>query len=660
MAGALSSCPKKGDPCSEGSPGLRKVASTSCTLDCPDTCSLLILEGDDGKLRLAGDPDHPFTAGFTCRKSKGFLRRLSSPNRITKPLLRRGKLWKPVTWETALNLCAEKIQHYRSEPASILHYHGEAAKGVLHQAARLFFALLGSTEVRGSLCDAAGYVACMADFGSRKNHDISDLLNARRIVNWGKDLSRSSVHTAGIVAEARRRGARVLTISPGGDGNEAYTDAFLRIRPGMDRFLAAGAIKVIEERSGVHENILMHTHGWDKFLEIVRKQSIEKLASLCDIPVQAFEEISDFYSDAGPTATLIAAGLQRYLYGGENVRYINALALISGNIGCPGGGTYFHLHSKRNLNLNWTRPPERKPRRKLLMPTIGRDILNAADPPVRMIWVNASNFVNQAPESGLTAKAFEAIEFKVVVDAFMTDTAERADLLLPCALMLEQEDIVGSYLHSFVHFVERVQSPPGESRSDYWILSELGKRLDPPVNLPSPEECFRASLQSSSLSISLEELRARRYVRSNEPPVAYEGLRFDHPDGKYHFPTLLHEEAPAPEGFPYRLLTLIRREAVHSQILPEDHVSPPGVWVASDHPGLRDVDLDREVFLASPLGRIQVKVNILDGLHPEVVIYRRGDWMKLGCGANRLIPAGLTDMGGCAPFYSAYVRLANE
>lgn len=64
-----------------------------------------------------------------------------------------------------------------------------------------------------------------------------------------------------------------------------------------------------------------------------------------------------------------------------------------------------------------------------------------------------SNLVNQAPESLLTARALESIEFKVVVDAFMTDTAQRADLVLPCSLMLEQEDIVGSYLHDYMHYV---------------------------------------------------------------------------------------------------------------------------------------------------------------------------------------------------------------
>jgi len=158
-----------------------------------------------------------------------------------------------------------------------------------------------------------------------------------------------------------------------------------------------------------------------------------------------------------------------------------------------------------------------------------------------MIWVNGSNLINQAPNIHETIRAFETIEFKVVVDAFMTDTAERADVFLPCALMFEQEDIGVSYLHDFVHQVRAVFPPPGEARTDHWILSELGKRLDPPIRLPEAEVCLRASLNSPFLSTSLEELRENHFVQAKHSPVAYPEMQFDHPDGKYRLPTELHE-----------------------------------------------------------------------------------------------------------------------
>src|SRR5512139_1207836 len=102
---------------------------TACTLDCPDGCSLVISTDAQGRVSIHGNPAHPFTAGFTCSKIRDFTRRLRSPSRITRPMLRTGKGWQPVSWDEALDLCAEKIQEYRAEPASILHLHGEAIKG---------------------------------------------------------------------------------------------------------------------------------------------------------------------------------------------------------------------------------------------------------------------------------------------------------------------------------------------------------------------------------------------------------------------------------------------------------------------------------------------------------------------------------------------------
>ena len=202
--------------------------------------------------------------------------------------------------------------------------------------------------------------------------------------------------------------------------------------------------------------------------------------------------------------------------------------------------------------------------------------------------------------------------------------------------------------------------PPPEVRTDLWIVTELGKRLDPPVLMPTAEDCLRIALTSPHLETTLEELKLKGFVRSKRPRIAYEGLEFAHADGKYRFPGQLHDEPPAPAGYPLRLLTLVRRTAIHSQILPEDQRPSPPVWVAPDCPVLASLDLSKPAALVSPLGRLPVTVRRMPGLHPGTVVYRRGDWMNRGGGANQLIAAGLTDLGGGAPFYDQYVRLENS
>lgn len=629
-------------------------------MDCPDACSLVISSDEYGIIGLRGNPDHPVTGGFTCAKIKKHIKRLQSSDRILRPMRRDGNYWKPIGWDEALELCADKIQQLREEPKAILHIHGSGAKGVLKEAVTLFFNQLGTSRIWGSLCDAAGFMAYIRDFGSRKNNDIKDLLNATSIINWGKDLSRSSIHTSAIIRQARKNGTQVVTISPGGDGNHSFSDAHIRIRPGTDRFLAAAVMRLFAEGNLISPKILNCTKNPDKFISLILSYPLEDLLSACDVSAEEVERLYQIYASDKPAATLVGGGLQRYRYGGENVRFINAVALISGNIGVSGGGSYFQMHSYRNLNLNWIEHNKRAPRRSFPISTIGKDILAAKDPPVKMIWVNCMNVVNQAPNSQQIIRAFERVDFKVVVDAFWNDTARQADLVLPAKLMLEQEDIIGSFLHEYVQYVAPVMQAPEEAREDYWILSEIGKRLQPPVMLPEKESCFRAALDSSYLDISPEKLRQIKCVRPDRPVVAYANLQFDHHDKKYRFPLVLHEEPPPPADYPLRLLTLVRRKFQHSQISPEQQNQPPDVWIAPECPVLKNLELQKDVYLVSPLGRLKVSVHTLPGLYPQVVLYRRGDWINQGGGANQLIDASLTDIGSGAAFYSQYVRIENE
>jgi len=631
---------------------------TACSMDCPDACSLVVEEdGPTGSLR--GNPEHPFTAGLVCPKIKQHIRRLQHPDRIVHPMRRVGGTWQTISWDAALDLCREKIQELRAEPAAILHIPGSGAKGVLKEATQLFFSQLGTSRVRGSLCDSTGIMGFIYGFGSRYNHDIHDLMEAERIVNWGKDLSRSSIHTASILRKARRQGTKVLTISPGGDGNDSFSDLHIRIRPGTDRFLVAAVIRRFMDSDRIDSAILQSTRKWHRFRDLIQARSLSSLAKACDVALSDVETLFSWYAEPTPTATITGAGLQRYGHGGETIRFINSLALVSGNIGRSGGGSYFHLHSYRNLNLDWIKGPGKKPRRSFRLPIVGREISAAEDPPVRMIWVGGTNIVNQAADSKAIVQAFENTEFVVVVDAFMNDTAARADLLLPAALMLEQEDIIGSYLHDYVQYLQPVLKAPGEARDDYSILYELSKRLDPPVSMPEKDRCFEMALDSPVLDTSLEMLRDGKWIRAVRPRVSYEGMRFDHFDGRYRFPGHLYDEPQAPEGFPLRLLTLVRRRSMHSQMLPEDQTDPPTVWAAPDAPVWKTVDPNQDVFLVSPKGRLKVRLESLSGLHPEAVVYRRGDWMKLRGGANQLIEARLTDIGAGAAFYDQYVRLEN-
>ncbi|UCF92159.1 MAG: molybdopterin-dependent oxidoreductase [Desulfobacterales bacterium] len=631
---------------------------TACTLDCPDACSVVVDAATPSRVRVSGNPDHPFTDGFTCAKIKRYPQRLAHPERITAPLRRDGSGWRQMEWDEALDLCALQIQSLRSRPEAMLPICGSGDMGVLKYAGHFLFASLGAAQAIGSLCCSAGEAACQADFGAADHNDIRDLHRARRIVLWGRDVHRCSIHTARLVRQAKRAGARILAITAGGDANAGLADEVISVRPGSDRFLAAAVLRLLMERDLVPPETSAQASGWQDFRKLVLGQAPLELARNCGLATPAIETVLSFYTAAEPAATLVGWGLQRHRFGGQNVRFINALAFAAGHIGVAGGGSHYFLPPGRHLNLGWALPPSPPERKPFYKPTIGAE-LRAADPPVELIWIHGTNLVNQTPDLDACARTLRQAKMTVVVDAFMTDTARCADLILPCALVLEKEDIVASYLHDYINYCRPALEPPGQARTDHWIFRELGRRLDPAVDIPSAPDCLSASLDSRFLQVDLPALRRNNWTLADRPPVAFAGGVFAHPDRRYHPPDRLDPEPLPPPGYPLRLLTLIHRGAMHSQLLPEAHGPEPIIRIDPSNPCLAGLDRDRPVWLASPLGRLRVTLSLAEGLGPEIAIGRRGGWACAGHGYNRIITAGRTDMGDGAPFYQQYVRLEN-
>ena len=694
---------------------------SACTLDCQDTCSTIArtdLKNGKETITIKGNPDHPFTRGVICRKGRNAHQRLKSPERITTPLLKQNGVFHPVSWDAALDLTAKKIEPLRSNPAAMLHVRSYGFRGPLSNGSKYLFNALGASTTRGALCDDAGCTAYMEDFGALEMNDPMELLHADHIINWGKDLSRSSIHLMDLIKQARRRGCCITTVSPGGDGNDKISDRMIRVRPGRDRFLAAAIIKVILERNLEDANAVSQAQNFHSFREMVTAPSLKTLLKACDCSTEDLEYLVDVLTkrkkiDPSPPAVpsmpqgneraavaiLMGWGIQRYRFGGETVRYLNALSFLSGHVGQSGGGTYFNISSGRNLNSNWVSAAG-SPARALLLPRIGQEILHA-DPPIEFLLTDGSNFVNQAPDAATTMEAMKKIPFKVVIDAFMTDTASRADLILPCALDYEREEIVGSCLHNYVNYGAQVFPPSGSARCDFDIMTDLASRLKIPF--PTKEAILEKSLNSPPLSHLgkssqlMKRMREKGFVKASHPAVAWKDLQFAHPDGKYRLPTRLTLEPDCPISgtsqqshggspdrygtsqhahgnatadtsgidsespeYPMHLLSLVNRDFMHSQIPETKQDERLNVWINPDSPHLKSLDITSPLYLATPLGRLPVKLNMMESLHPLALMVRRGGWLKYDRCVNALIAPEITDIGETAAYYSQCARLEND
>lgn len=627
---------------------------TACTMDCGDCCSLV---ADPEKKTIRGNPDHPFTKGFCCSKGSRFFDRINADDRITTPLIKKNGSFCEASWEEALSLVAEKIDALRATPEKILHVRGFGYRGILAKASQLFFKKMGSSTIYGAVCDGTGIEACLRDFGALAHNDPEDILNADRVVNWGRDMTRCSVHQLQLIRKARKNGTKVLTISPGGDGTPDFSDLNITIRPGTDRFLAAAVLKLYLEAGNLNPKVLDRCANWPALRDIIDEYELSALASVCEVSTTDVETLYDWYADTGTVATIVSWGLQRYTYGGENVRFINALAMVSGNIGRSGGGAYYNISSGRNLG-SWEHLilEESPDRRQFLVQDLGAE-LRRADPEIEFVWVDGHNVVNQVPDCLAVAEGFRK-PFVVCVDGFMHDTAMPADVILPPAFMMEHEDVLGSMLHNYVQYSGKVMEPRGQCRTDFDILTDLGSRLADPIILPDTEACLLEGLKKGGFS--LEELRTNGFIKAKHPRIAFENMRFGHPDGLHRFPETLTPEPPRDPDYPLQLLTLLRRKTLHSQIPEKDQCGVPRIWVSKKNPAWAPLNPAQDVYLVTPQGAMQVQLEVDDSLHPRAVVMRRGGWMKRGHNANVIIKPMLTDMGDGTAYYSQCCRLENR
>jgi len=634
------------------------VIRTACTRDCPDACGILATVEDGRVVRLQGDPDHPVTRGFLCYRTSRYLSRQYAPDRLTTPLLRRGASFIPLSWDDALDLAAEKLLRIKSEsgPAAILPYRSGGSLGILKQVTDVFFQAFGPTSERiGDICSGAGEAAQTADFGFWDAHDLFDLERSRSIVIWGRNLYVSSVHLLPVVRRAREAGARIALVDPVRHRTAELADLVLQPRPGGDLALALGVARHLFETGGVHPDAASWCDHLDAFRAQCFARSLEAWAELADVAADEVRALADLYA-GGPSAILVGWGLQRRARGAATVRALDALAAITGNLGIPGGGVSFSM--KRRRAFDWTWAPPTTPPRTFLEPLLGEQVLAAGDPAVRMMWISCANPVAMLPDSRTVARALQTREMTVVVDAFLTDTAGAAHLVLPTTTMLEDDDLVGAYGHHWLNEVRPVVPPPEGVRTDLQIIQGLARRVGLAHLFDGEPDTFKRRVLAgvAERGASLDELRRGPVRNPVAERVLFEGRRFPTATGRVQLAHDLDATPILATGERPLLLTAISTEKAQSSQWA--HVPPDGPPTATVHPEAAPGCSEGQVVrLESEVGAIEVRLRFDARQRRDVVLLAKGGWLSKGQCANAVTVARATDDGGGACYYDTPVRI---
>ena len=641
------------------------VRRTTCSRDCPDACGILATVEDGVVKRLRGDPGHPVTRGFLCFRTSRYPDLQQGPDRVRRPLLRRNGKLVAVELDEALDVAAARLAAVRAEsgPSAIFHYRSGGSLGVLKHLSDLFFDQLGPCTTKvGDICSGAGEAAQIEDFGVSDSNALTDLHNSRHIVLWGKNPTISSVHLLPVLEQARARGARLLLIDPVWHGAARLVDRVLQPAPGRDFELAMGVARSLLDRGQADPAAPDFCSGWDRFAALARSATAASWAAAAGLSVADLHLLSDWLAD-GPTAILVGWGLQRRQRGAATVRALDALCALSGNLFRAGGGCSFYFRRRKPFAA--FAPPVAAPR-TIREPLLGQDLLQAQDPPVRVCWVTAGNPVAMLPDSATVARALEQVEFLVVADCFLTETAQRADLVLPVPSLLEDDDVLGAYGHHWIAESRPVVSPPPGVVHEVQLFQQLARRLgldDYPQD--SIDQLKARALRAvAPMGAGLGALRAAGgALRSPvSGPLLFPHGRVATGDGKVRLLTAAPaavevQEPPAAAGSSQPLWLFSNSTTGSQASIWSGRGLGERTWVAVHPETVPGISAGAVVTVSSVLGEVAAALRHDPVQRRDVAIMPKGGAFDRGQSANRLIAARPTDLGLGAAYLDCLVRI---
>lgn len=665
----------------------QQIEKTACPLNCWDVCGFKVTTEQGKVVKVAGDPDHPITQGKICGKGVMLAERVNHAQRVLFPMKKINGRFEQISWEQALDEISNKMLHVKAEYGStaVLHSHDYSNGGLLKNLDQRFFNCYGGiTELVGNLCWGAGIEAQLVDFGNSYSHDPEDLQQSQTIVVWGRNVTSTNMHLYPYLKKAKERGATLIVIDPLATGITRLADEHIKVRPGMDGALALGIIKgILEQEQEASSFIESHTYGFEHFKsEVIDALHFEDVIKWTEVTEQQLQRLTEAYTLGKPTSTLMGLGLQRYSNGGNTIRAIDALVAVSGNIGISGGGAnYAHLGVGRSFDTVALALPERKQNhRTFTRMTQADEVLQATAPPIKMLFVTRGNPLVQVPNASKTAQSFSRIETKVVIDQFMTDTAQIADYVLPCTTVFEEEDIYyGSMFHSYITYGKALVKPYGEAKPDRVIWTELAQRLGFGSDFNySVQEFMEMGLSLiKEKGITLDRLKEETTLKLPLEPIPWQEYHFETPTGKYEFySTKLKGEGKEPlvqlglpqesewenpelaRKYPYALLSIHPQRSLHSQNyhlvtalqVPKIEISE---WLAKQE-GLEEND---QIEIYNDRGRFQGKAKVVKNTHPKTICVAEGRWKEYGGTINHLTPNGISDVGLGSTLYDCLVGI---
>ncbi|KLU59299.1 dimethyl sulfoxide reductase DmsA precursor [Peptococcaceae bacterium CEB3] len=663
-----------------------------CPRNCYDTCSQISYVQDGVLQRVEGDPKQTYTNGKLCVKGYTYTRRVYSPDRVKYPMKQTSRgsgHWTRISWDEAMDTIAKKILDLKKRYGSTLpicfdKYSGNF--GILHYAADGTMSSIGyTTRALGTPCWPAGIDAQTYDFGTLYSNDPEDMGNANYIILWGSNAAWTAVHTFPFINQARERGAKVVVIDPIVTSTASKADLYIQIKPSTDGALALGMARHILDNNWVDWNYAhANSVGFDEWVSYLKNNvTLEWAAAKSGVPVDIIKELAREYATTKPASMWVSYGMQRHTNGGQNVRIIDALGVMTGNVGKSGGGVnygqletwgfnyYAMTHPAPNGSKGFIGPDGKEGDRMINMNNFAHDVMAQKDPPVKMLWLACRNPGSQDPDTTAIEKMFASMEFVVSVDSFFNKTVQMSDIVLPATTQFENWDVNAGYWHYWVGINQKAIKPMYETKSDLEIAMLLSQKM----NALSSGSCTFPTSGSEEEWLGKEFSPAMYHLlgitnwqalidsprKAKMPPASWADGKFRTPSKKIEIHSDLAaknglpalpiwvEEMKAPAKYPVRFITAHPQHGLHSQFQNLDWM-----MVANPEPkleihpnlaakyGIREGDM---VKVFNDLGSVTIKAHLTRTTSEDVVVSYEAWYKGSNYDVNYTVKAIPSDMG---------------
>jgi formate dehydrogenase major subunit/formate dehydrogenase alpha subunit len=467
---------------------------------------MFYLVSDGGKL-VGVEPSvtHPVNRGSLCVKGWNAFAFVHHPDRLTTPLVRRAGELVPASWDEALGLVVERLRDVQSrhgKDAVMFASSAKASNEENYLLMKLARGVFGTNNVDhcARLCHSSTVFGLGEAFGSGAMSNSIDCIDRSAVIFvTGSNTTEQHPLIGSRVLNAARKGAKLMVADNRRIRLARHADLHLRHKNGSDVALLNGMMHVIiAEGLADHAFIESRTENYRALAEEVAGWTPERSAAITGLAAEEIVAAARLFAGAKPAMIVYSMGITQHSHGVDNVRCCAALAMLTGNLGIPGGGVN-PLRGQNNVQggcdmgalpdvlTGYQKVADPSVREKFarawgvaqLPDNPGLPLTRAMDAAalgkLQGMFVLGENPILSDPDQAHARHALESLEFLAVQDIFLTETAALADVVLPAACYAEKDG-------SFTNTERRVQrarkavEPPGQARADWEIICALAER----------------------------------------------------------------------------------------------------------------------------------------------------------------------------------------